>query len=163
MHFELRYFKRRKNHPFEGVYKLIWYVFNEFFLASSIPGSLWRRLLLRSFGGCVGRGVVIKPRIRIKDPSKLKIGEYSWIGEAVWIDNIENVYIGSNVCISQGVYFCTGNHDYKSKEFKLSAKPILINDNCWVSAFTILGPGSVIGPNEIIKLSRNEEVLKVEL
>ena len=37
-------------------------------------------------------------------PWRLSIGDYSWIGEDVWIDNLAMVKIGKNVCVSQGAY-----------------------------------------------------------
>ena len=66
---------------------------------SWLPGSGWRVQLLRLFGASIGSGVVIKPHVRIKFPWKLSIGDYSWIGEEVWIDNLAEVSIGSNCCI----------------------------------------------------------------
>ena len=69
------------------------------------------------FGAKIGNGVILKPKIFIKFPWKLEIGNNTWIGEKVWIDNIETVSIGDDCCVSQGVYFCTGNHDFKKETF----------------------------------------------
>jgi putative colanic acid biosynthesis acetyltransferase WcaF len=41
----------------------------------------------------------------VKYPWNLTVGEYSWIGEGAWLDSLAPITIGSNVCISQGVYF----------------------------------------------------------
>src|SRR5690348_15285736 len=74
-----------------------------------IPGSRFRALLLRLFGAHVGDNVVIKPGVRVKYPWRLWVGNNTWIGEDAWIDNLAAVCVGSNVCISQGAYLCTGN------------------------------------------------------
>jgi putative colanic acid biosynthesis acetyltransferase WcaF len=88
--------------------------------------------------------------LSVKCPWFLKIGMNSWIGEDVWIDNFALVEIGSNTCISQGAYFCTGNHDWRKPNFPISVKPIKIGDSCWVAAKSILCPGSILKSGSII-------------
>src|SRR5450631_60718 len=93
--------------------QVTWYFVNVFFFINPLnPGSGLKRALLRLFGARLGRGVVLKPGINIKYPWKLSIGDYAWIGEKVWIDNLAPVEIGKNVCLSQGAMLLTGNHDY---------------------------------------------------
>ena len=96
---------------------------------------------LRRFGARVGKGVLIKPSVQIKFPWKLSIGDHSWIGEHVWIDNLERVDIGANVCISQGALLLTGNHDYTKSTFDLIVKPITLEDGVWIGARAVVGPG----------------------
>lgn len=38
----------------------------------------------------------------------LVVGDDCWLGESCWIDNLDKVVIGSNVCISQGALLLTG-------------------------------------------------------
>lgn len=128
----------------------LWYFFSYFFFASSIPGSKWRCLSLRIFGARIGNNVIFKTRIIIKFPWRLVIGNNSWIGEGVWIDNLAPVIIGNNVCISQGAYLCTGNHDWNSAYFELITKGIIINDKCWVAAKAILTPGTIFEEGAIL-------------
>jgi putative colanic acid biosynthesis acetyltransferase WcaF len=109
-----------------------------------------KRTVLRLFGAEIGKGVVIKQGVNIKYPWKLKIGDHSWIGEGVWIDNIEWVEIGSSVCISQGAYLCTGNHDWSKPDFPLIAKPIHAGDGVWVGAKSIIGPGIRLGERSVV-------------
>jgi len=109
--------------------------------ASSIPSSRFRRWLLRLFGARIGDGVILKPGVRVKYPWLLEIGSHTWIGEDCWIDNLAPVRIGSNVCVSQGAYLCTGNHNWSDPSFGLIVRPILIQDGAWVGAKAVLCPG----------------------
>ena len=128
-------------------------MFQAFFVRSWLPGSSFRVALLRLFGAKIGKGVVLKPGLKVKFPWKLEIGDYSWIGEDVWIDNIGKVSIGSNSCVSQGAYLCTGNHDWSSETFDLKIGPIKIGNQAWVGAFAYLSPGVTIGDGAVISMA----------
>jgi len=114
-----------------------------------IPSSAFRRVLLRAFGATIGARVVIKPGVRVKYPWRLRIGDHSWIGEDVWLDNIGNVEIGSHVCISQGAYLCTGNHDWSDPAFGLRVQEIAVGDRAWIGAKAIICPGIHLGQGAI--------------
>jgi putative colanic acid biosynthesis acetyltransferase WcaF len=87
---------------------------------------------------------VIKPGVRVKYPWLLSLGNRSWIGEDVWIDNLATVTIGDDVCISQGAYFCTGNHDWSDPAFGLIAKSIVLANGSWVGARSMICPGVTV-------------------
>ncbi len=133
-------------------YEMIWQVFFKPIISSSLPGTFWRKYILVLFGAKLGKSITLKPGIKIKMPWRLIVGDYSWIGEDVWIDNLSNVKIGDNVCISQGVYFCTGNHNFKKKSFDLICKPIIIDSESWIGSKVIIGPGNKIGRGSVIKM-----------
>lgn len=124
--------------------KFVWYVFFYPIVKSYIPGTFWRKFILKLFGSKIGKRCVTKPNLRVKYPWNLKIGDNCWLGESLWIDNIDEVIIEKNVCISQGVYLCTGNHNYKKIGFDLFINPILIKEESWICAKCIVGPGSKI-------------------
>ncbi len=115
-----------------------------------ITSSAFRRGLLRIFGAKIGKGVYIKPGLRVKFPWYLNIGEYSWLGEDLWIDNLAEVTIGPHACISQGAYLCTGNHDWSATNMKLFRKPIVCERGSWVGARSVVCPGVVIGQGAVL-------------
>ena len=96
---------------------------------------------MRLFGARLGKGVVLKPGINIKYPWKLSVGDFSWIGEKAWIDNLADIEIGKNVCISQGAVLLTGNHDYTKTGFDLIVKKIILEDGVWIGAAAMVCPG----------------------
>jgi putative colanic acid biosynthesis acetyltransferase WcaF len=119
----------------------LWYFINvAFFKNSWIPISAVKVFWLRAFGGKIGTGVNIKPNVNIKYPWLLEIGNYCWIGEGVWIDNLTHVKLGNHVCLSQGAMLLTGNHNYKKAKFDLIVGPIVLEDGVWIGAKAVVCP-----------------------
>jgi putative colanic acid biosynthesis acetyltransferase WcaF len=140
-------FRNNWYHPGRNmVVQMAWFFSGLPLLRSSLlPFSAARCWILRSFGAKVGVGVVIKPGVRVKYPWLLKVGKNSWLGEDCWIDNMALVEIGENVCVSQGAYLCTGNHDWSDPAFGLVVRPIVLRDGAWVGAMAVLCPGVRLG------------------
>ena len=118
-----------------------------------LPVSGIKLFFLRLFGAEIGNGVVIKPGVKIKFPWKLIIGENSWVGEGVWIDNLDTISIGKSVCISQGAYLFTGNHNFKSSAFNLITLPIFIEDGVWIGALAIVRLGVTCGTHAVLTVA----------
>lgn len=132
--------------------ELLWIVISGALFESWCPGSGWRVALLQLFGAKLGQGVVIKPRVRVKFPWRLVVGDHCWFGEGAWIDNLVEVRIGDHVCISQGVYLCTGSHDWSSPAFDLVAKPIYVGSHVWLGAMCRVAPGISISDGAVLGL-----------
>jgi putative colanic acid biosynthesis acetyltransferase WcaF len=134
-----------------SIKRFLWFYVNAIFINSSwLPVSRLKVFLLKLFGATIGKGCVIKPSVNVKYPWKLALGNHVWIGENVWIDNLEVIEIGSNVCISQGAFLLCGNHDYSKSSFDLIVKPIKIEDGCWVGAKAVVCPGVKMNKNAIL-------------
>lgn len=129
----------------------LWYIVNNLILNSFFPFSNIKVFILRLFGAKIGNNVIIKPYVKVKYPWNLKIGDNSWIGEEVWIDNLEEVLIDENCCISQGVYLCTGSHNFESEKFDLIREKILIKRSSWIGAKAVICPGVTIEECSFIK------------
>lgn len=110
----------------------------------------FRVLVLRAFGAEIGTGVIMRPRIRVKFPWKLHIGNDSWIGEGVWFHNQDHIYVGHDVCISQETMLTTGSHAYK-KDMALITKPITIEPGAWITSRCMILGGSQIGRNAVVR------------
>ena len=107
-------------------------------------------MLLRIFGAKVGRGVVIRPRVNINMPWRLEIGDFSWIGEEVYFLSLDRIIVGSHCCVSQRVFLCTGNHDFRDERFSFQGAPITVGDGAWVGASVFVGPGVEIGDEAVV-------------
>jgi putative colanic acid biosynthesis acetyltransferase WcaF len=131
--------------------RILWYFISLFFFESGwFLSSGLKSWLLRCFGARVGLGLVIKPHVRIKYPWRLTVGDHCWIGQEAWLDNIEDIRLGSHVCVSQRVYLCTGDHDHRRTTFDLTAKPIVVHNGAWVGASALLLSGVEIHANAVV-------------
>lgn len=131
----------------------LWLLLGQPLLGSSLPGTPWRKALLRLFGARLGEGGRLKPGLRVKFPWRLEVGHHFWLGEDVWIDNLAPVRLGDRVCLSQGVYLCTGNHDFRTPTFQLRVQPITIDHDAWIAARAVLAPGTCVGGGAVVTLA----------
>lgn len=135
-----------------GVIKqTLWYFVNALLVRASWNPFMGIKIaLLKIFGAKIGKGLVLKNNVCIKFPWKLTVGDNVWIGEYAWIDNLDKVTIGNNVCISQGALLLTGNHDYTLTSFDYRNAPIVIEDGAWVGAKAIVCPGVTVKTHAIL-------------
>lgn len=110
----------------------------------------WRRFLLKLFGAKIGKDVIIRPTAKVTFPWKVKIGDYSWIGDDVVLYSLGEIEIGNNVVISQRSYICTGSHDYTKIDFPIFAKKITIEDEVWLATDVFVAPGVRIGRGTVV-------------
>lgn len=134
-----------------GLWCQIWWLVQACFFSTS-PQFMygWRRFLLRAFGAKIGRGVIIRPSVRITYPWKLSIDDYAWVGDNVELYTLADIYIGKNSVISQRSYLCTGSHYLHKTNFEIYAKPIVINDGVWLATDVFVAPGITVGENAVV-------------
>lgn len=109
-----------------------------------------RIAVLRAFGAQIGEGVLIRHRVRIHWPWKLRIGEGSWIGEGVWLLNLEPISIGQNSCLSQDVFVCTGSHRFDEPTFEFDNAPVHIGNRTWLAAQSTVLRGVTVGDDVLV-------------
>jgi putative colanic acid biosynthesis acetyltransferase WcaF len=129
---------------------MTWYLTNLLvFKSGIIPFSSVLVKILRLFGAEIGNDVRIKPFIHIKYPWKLKLGDHSWLADC-YIENLVEVNIGKNVCVSQKAMLLTGNHNYKLSSFDLMTRPIILEDGVWIGAKAIVTPGITVKSHAVL-------------
>jgi len=129
----------------------LWYATKMCFFLSAFPWPSRLKVgILNAFGASVHPTVYIKPRVNIHLPWRLTVGAHSMIGEEVFILNFEKVTIGTQVCLSQRSFICTGSHDYKDPLFSYRNAPIKIGDGAWIGANCFIAPGVRVGSESVI-------------
>jgi putative colanic acid biosynthesis acetyltransferase WcaF len=134
--------------------QILWYFVNAFiFQTPYFPVNALKISLLRLFGAKIGTNTLIKPSVNIKYPWKLHIGNHTWIGEKAWIDNLADVIIGNNVCISQGAMLLTGNHNYSKTTFDLIIGKIILEDGVWIGAQATVCPAITCASHAVLAVN----------
>lgn len=132
------------------VVQLWWFVEATLFRWSPQVFYGFRRSLLRAFGARVGKGVVIRPTVRVTYPWKVCLGDYVWIGDDVVLYSLGQISVGSNTVISQRSYVCAGDHDYSDPTFPIRAVPVHIGSENWIATDVYVAPGVSIGSGNVI-------------
>ena len=120
-----------------------------------IPGAIGCSLRNMLLPYKNGKNVTIFDDTHINSPSKLKIGDNVSIARRSIIDAGGGVEIGDTVIISAGVVIYSQNHNFHQKDININlqgynTKAVIINENVWIGAQSIIFPGVTIGSNSII-------------
>jgi putative colanic acid biosynthesis acetyltransferase WcaF len=94
--------------------------------------------------------VLVRPTVNITYPWKVSIGDFSWIGDEVTLYSLGKIEIGSNAVVSQRSYLCTGSHDMEDPNFKITERPIVIEDEAWIATDVFVGPGVRVGRGAVV-------------
>ena len=129
----------------------VWYLIKCAFFLTALPWpSSLKCALLRLFGARIGAHVRIKPRVNVHFPWKLEVGDHTWIGEEVFLLNMEPIVIGAHCCISQRAFLCTGNHDFREVNMPFRNRPIVVEEGAWIGAQSFVGPGITVGSEAVV-------------
>lgn len=131
--------------------RAVWLAVNACFFLTWFPWpSAWKAALLRAFGAEIGKGVVLKPRLNVKYPWRLHVGDHAWLGEGVWLDSLADIRIGAHACLSQGCTVETGNHDWSKPGFDLVVHEVVIEEGAWAAVRSLLLPGSRLASHAVL-------------
>ena len=141
---------------------ILWFFANSLIINNYLPIPMSIKVfVLKIFGAKIGKNLTIKPKVNIKYPWFLEIGNNVWIGETAWIDNFVKVIIEDNVCISQGATLLTGNHNYKKSNFEMIVGEIYLEKGSWIGAKSVVCGGvkckshSVLAVNSVTSKDLN--------
>lgn len=140
--------------------EFLWLLCRSVFFATWLPVPSGIKVrCLRLFGAKVGRAVVIRSRVNITFPWRFECGDHVWIGDEVMLLSLGRVKLGSNVCLSQRAFLCTGSHDFRKESFDLVVGDIEVGDSCWIAANAFVGPNARVPNGTMVKAGavwRNE-------
>ena len=67
-----------------------------------------------------------------------------------YIQAVNGIIIGKNVRIGPGVKLVSANHNLNNFSLHDQAGPIIIGDNCWLSANSVILPGVKLGDHVVV-------------
>ncbi len=100
----------------------------------------------------LGKDVFIPGDLIVKKPSKLSIGDRSYVSRGCFFDCKGGLEIGHDCHISAGCVIYTHDHDINEKipYGKEIQKPVKIGDYVWIGAAARIVPGVTIGNGAVI-------------
>lgn len=123
-------------------------------LVGNIPSHHIRRFLYRLEGIKIGRGSAIHMGARFYNPSNIRIGEDTIIGEGVVLDGRDKLIIGDHVDIASEVMIYNSQHDVNSENFAtvedVVCAPVEIGDYVFIGPRAIILPGVTIGRGAVV-------------
>ena len=93
-------------------------------------------------------------KIRVRNGGNLKIGRNFGMSNDCVVTTYENISIGDNVMLGPNVLIYDQDHDYKAEggvaAMKFKTAPIMIGNNVWTGANSIILRGTVLGDNCVV-------------
>ncbi len=127
---------------------------------SHIHSHLIRNFFYRYIQGIeLGKNVVIYSNCEIRNPTKLKIGNGTIIGNNAILDARAGLELGENVNLSSNVSIWTLQHDYRDRDFACTPEhfgPVKICDRAWIGPNVIIlhdvtvGEGAVVAAGAVV-------------
>jgi maltose O-acetyltransferase len=132
------------------------YIFNYLSLIFPTSRFFWlKSKILRLANVQIGQNVSVCSQCWIYGHGKIKIGSETWLSQGVKFltHNDAQITIGKFCDIGPFVKFLTGGHEISSHKRRAGlgfAKPIKVDDGCWIGASTIILHGVHIGAGSVI-------------
>jgi len=140
----------RKYSRSEQARRVVWALGRWLIRLSPRPCFAWRRGVLRLFGARVGEHVNIYPSTDLYMPWNVEIGDWTALGEDVFVYSLGKVTIGRSVTISYRSHICAGTHDLNDPTLPLIKPPVDIEDGVFVGTDAFLGPGVRVGRAAVV-------------
>lgn len=93
-------------------------------------------------------------KIRVRKGGKMQIGKNFGMSNGCVVTAYEHITIGDNVMLGPNVLIYDQDHDYRAEggvaAMKFKTAPIIIGNNVWIGANTLILRGTTIGDNCVI-------------
>ena len=119
-------------------------------IVSVLPFAFLRHFFYVLAGVRIGKDSTINPGARFYNPSKVKIGQDTIVGEKAVLDGRDSLTIGNHVDIASEVMIYNSEHDINAKTFAAISSPVIIEDYVFIGPRAIILPGVTIGKGAVI-------------
>ena len=119
-------------------------------LTGFIPVYFIRKFFYRLDGMKIGRSSHLHMGVQFFDPSNVKIGDDTIVGQGTFLDGRDKLIIGNHVDIASEVMIYNSEHDINSEDFRPINSPVEIGDYCFIGPRAIVLPGVKIGKGAVV-------------
>lgn len=118
----------------------------------SLHFPIWtiRKLTFKLAGVKIGKGTTIHMGAKFFDPTGVRIGSDTMIGDRCFLDGRDNLIIGDHVDIASEVMIYNSEHDISDPSFSAINDSVEIGDYVFVGPRAIILPGVTIGKGAIV-------------
>lgn len=103
-------------------------------LVGHLPGHRLGNAAYRAAGGRLPASSAIHHGAVIMTANRLRIGEFTTVGDTAVLDAREGIEIGDCVNIGSHVTICTLQHDADDPDFGAKGGPVVVEDYAWLSS-----------------------------
>ena len=93
-------------------------------------------------------------KIRVRKGGKLEIGKNFGMSNGCVVTAYDHIKIGDNVMLGPNVLIYDQDHDYRAEggvaAMRFKTAPVVIGNNVWIGANTLILRGTTIGDNSVI-------------
>lgn len=132
-------------------------LYNEFFeltwdILMSVPLHFFRYFFFKLFvkGTRRTRHLKINRHVRIMQPSRIIVGDNTYLNRNVLLDGRSGLEIYDNVDIGEYVKIWTLEHAPNDDEHRSKGGKTVIEDHVWIAPWSIILPGVKIGRGAVI-------------
>lgn len=119
-----------------------------------VPSHTFRKLFYFLAGVRIGRGSTIHMWANFFDPSGIRIGQDTIVGDHAFMDGRAPLSIGNHVDIASSVMIYNSEHNINEEGFavieKVTVGPVVIGDYVFIGPRVIILPGVKIGKGAVI-------------
>ncbi len=119
-------------------------------IAGNIPSHSIRRLCYALAGIRMGKGSVIHTGARFYEPSRIRIGDDTIVGEGAVLDGRGAITIGDHVDMATDVMIYNSQHDTSSDDFHAVTRDVTIKDYAFIGPRAIILPGVTVGRGAVV-------------
>jgi acetyltransferase-like isoleucine patch superfamily enzyme len=118
-----------------------------------VPAPRWRGRILRSAGVQSHPRVDIYTGVRVAGEDVLVLGEGSFVNHDCFFDTAGRIEVGRAVALGDHVRVITSAHEIGGpgrRAGRRHARPVMIEDGCWIGSSATILPGVAIGAGCVI-------------
>lgn len=117
---------------------------------SHVPSHIFRKFFYILAGIRMGKGSTIHMWANFFEPSNIRIGEDTIIGDHAFLDGRAPLIIGNHVDIASSVMIYNSEHDIEAEGFEARTEPVEVGDYVFVGPRVTILPGVKVGKGAII-------------
>ncbi len=110
----------------------------------------WRLFILKIFGANIFGMPFVHSTVKIQIPWHLTLKHRACLGDCANVYSLAKVEINECATVAQEAYLCSGTHDFNSTTLQLITEEIIIENNAFIGARSMILPGIKIEENAVV-------------